>query len=192
MNAPLCPSPLEWHTLLEYWLGELDPASEAHTEEHYLGCATCSGRLEQLTSLAREVRAVTRESGVTVIVNDQFVRRLTVDGLHVREYRLPLNGSVNCTVAPEDDVVVARLEVPLKEVKRVDMVYMAGQHEMRQEDIPFIPGSGAVVFSSRIDALRALPSSAVRVRLLAVDNGSERTLGEYTFNHTRYASHTSE
>ncbi len=140
--------------LLEYWLGELEPEAEARTEEHYLGCAECSGRLEQLAALAGEVRAVARTSGVNMVINDQFVRRLAESGLQVREYRLPLNGSVNCTVAPEDDVVVARLEAPLEGVKRVDMLYVDsdGRPEMRQEDIPFVADSGGVVFSPGIDA----------------------------------------
>lgn len=187
MTAPVCLSPLEWPTLLAYWLGELAPESEARLEEHYLGCAFCAGRLERLTALGREVRALTRESGVSVVVDDAFVRRLTENGLRVREYHVPLNGSVNCTVAPEDDWVVGRLEAPLERVKRVDLVLMGDQGEIRQEDVPFVADSGAVVFSPGIEALRAMPSSALHVRLVAVDDEGERTLGDYTFNHTRYA-----
>lgn len=186
MNAPSCRSPLGWDILLEYWLGELDAEAEARTEEHYLGCAGCSHRLEQLTALAHEVRALARTSGVNMVINDQFVRRLAGSGLQVREYHLPLNGSVNCTVAPQDDVVVARLEAPLEGVERVDMVYVDsdGRPQMRQEDVPFVAESGGVVFSPGIDTLRALPATTLRVRLLAVENNGERTLGEYRFNHT--------
>lgn len=181
-----CQSPLAWDALLAYWLGELDPDSTVQMEEHYLGCDLCSRRLEQLTTLAREVRAVTQSSGVTVIVNDQFVRRLSASGLKVREYRVPLNGSVNCTVTPDDDFVVARLEAPLDEVKRLDLITLGsdGKNMMRLEDIPFIAESSDVVLSTRIDVLRALPASKLQMRLLAIDNNGERTLGEYTFNHT--------
>ena len=190
MSTPSCQSPLDWDTLLAYWLGELDPDSEARTEEHYLGCAECSRRLEWLTTLSREVRALTQQSGVNMILNDQFVRRLTEHGLHVREYRVPCNGSVNCTVTPEDDFVVAYLEAPLAEVTRLDMVYLdsEGNPQLRQEDIPFNVENGDVVFSTRIDALRALPTTSLHVRLLAVDNHGERTLGDYIFNHTSYIS----
>lgn len=185
-----CPSPLAWDSLLAYWLGEHDPDTAAQIEEHYLGCALCSRRLEQLATLAREVRAVTQSSGVSMIVNDQFVRRLSASGLKVREYRVPLNGSVNCTVMPNDDFVVARLEALLDAVKRLDIVTLGsdGKNMMRQEDIPFIAASGSVMFSTRIDALRALPASTLHMRLLAVDNQGEHTLGEYTFNHTPYTS----
>jgi hypothetical protein len=185
-----CRSPLDWETLLAYRLGELDPDSEARIEEHYLGCAACGQRLEQLTRLVGDVRAVTRMSGVNFVVNDPFVRRLSEQGLRVRKYSVPLNGSVNCTVAPEDDFLVARLEAPLDEVQRVDMVYVDsdGKPALRQEDVPFIPESGGVLFSTCIAAVRALPKTTLRVRLLAVDNGGERTLGEYRFNHTPYGA----
>ncbi|MDT8387452.1 MAG: hypothetical protein RQ736_08055 [Thiogranum sp.] len=181
-----CGSPLDWGRLLAYWLGELDPDTEARTEVHYLGCAACSRRLDHLAALAREVRAVTRRSGVNLLVSDEFVRRLSEEGLQVREYRVPLNGSVNCTVAPEDDFVVARLEAQLDEVKRIDMVYLdsGGATQMRREDVPFIAQSGGVVLSARIDTLRALPATTLHLRLLAVDDSGDRILGDYTFNHT--------
>lgn len=190
MTIPSCKSPLDWNTLLAYWLGELDPDNEASTEEHYLGCAVCSRRLEQLIALAHGVRAVTRQSGVDMVIEDKFVRRLAADGLQVREYQVPRNGSVNCTVTPEDDFVVARLEAPLEGVQRIDVIHMGGEgtSETRQEDIPFNAESGSVVLSTRIESLRALPAATLRVRLLAVDDSGERTLGEYTFNHTPHAS----
>jgi len=125
-----------------------------------------------------------------MILNDELVRRLTQDGLHVREYRVPRNGSVNCTAAPEDDFVVGRLEAPLAGVQRVDVLTLDsdGNTERRQQDIPFVADSGGVVLSPSIDRLRAMPASTLRVRLLAVDDQGEHTLGDYTFNHTPYAS----
>jgi len=181
-----CQAPVDWDALTQYWLGELAHEARTRVEEHYLGCAFCSDRLEQLAALAEEVCALARTSGVNMVVNDRFVQRLAEDGLRVREYRVPPNGSVNCTVLPEDDIVVGRLEATLEGVERVDMVTVAvaGGPETRQEDVPFVAESGAVLFSPRIEDLRALPATVLRVRLFAVDTGGERTLGEYRFNHT--------
>jgi hypothetical protein len=180
-----CAAPLDWDSLLAYWLGELDTDSAENIEEHYLGCAVCSRRLEQLASLARGVRALAGSSGVNMVITEPFVRRLAEQGLHVREYRVPRNGSVNCTVSADDDVVVARLEAPLDAVARLDLVTLGsdGEAMLWQEDIPFIAASGGVVVSTRIDVLRALPATTLRLRLLAVDANGERALGEYTFNH---------
>jgi len=186
MNSLACQSALEWDTLLAYWLGELDPENEARTEEHYLGCPRCSQRLELLIALARDVRELIRISGITMIITDRFARRLAEHGLNVREYRVPLNGSVNCTVTDDDEFVLGNLAAPLDDVQRLDMVYIDSQGgtQSRLEDIPFVPESGAVVISTRIDALRALPACAIRVRLLDVAVDGERVLGDYTFNHT--------
>ena len=87
---------------------------------------------------------------------------------------------------PDEDLVVAYLDAPLTNVSRLDMVYLddAGYPQARQEDIPFSVANGDVVFSTRIDVLRALPSTTLRVRLLAVDDNGERSLGDYTFKHT--------
>ncbi len=190
MTGATCQSPLTWETLLAYWLGELDADAAAQAEEHYLGCAQCSQRLEQLAAMADGVRTLARNSGVNMVVEDRFVRRLRDEGRNVREYRLPLNGSVNCTITPEDDFVIGRLEAPLAGVQRIDMVmnYDFLENEMRQEDVPFVAASGAVVFCPSIDMLRAAPASVMKVRLLAVDDGGEHTLGEYTFNHTPHGS----
>jgi hypothetical protein len=186
MNGPSCRSPLAWEGLAAYWLEELDGASEARAEAHYLGCDECSRRLEQLVALADGVRTLARTSGVTMIINDEFVRRLTAEGIPVREYRVPRNGSVGCTVTPEDVFLVGRLEAPLAGVRRVDLLTLdaAGNAARRQEDVPFTAGNGDVVFAPSIDWLRAQPAFSLRLRLLAVDDHGERPLGDYTFNHT--------
>lgn len=190
MSAPMCSSPLAWETLIAYWLAELDPLDDAHLEEHYLGCAACSHRLGQLAALASELQFVARTSAVDMVVNDDFVRRLKQDGLRVREYRVPRNGSVNCTAGPEDDFVVAHLEAPLVGVQRIDLVTLDEDANIasRYADVPFLANSSGVVLSTGIDKLRGLPASVFRVRLLAIDAHGERTLGDYTFNHTPYAS----
>lgn len=184
MSAATCRSPLDWPTLLAYWLGELDPETEARVEEHYFGCAECSDRLAELTALAQGVRAVARASGVSAIVNEPFVRRLAERGLHVREYRVAQNGSVNCTISPKDDFVVARLEAPLAGVTRLDLVEIYETGESRHEDIPFVAESGSVVVSTSVDLLRKLPATTMCMRLLAVDDQGEHLIGEYTFHHT--------
>jgi len=186
MTKASCQSPLAWDTLLAYWLGELAPDHDAVVEEHYLGCDQCSQRLAWLTHLGTALRSLMQQSGVSIVLNDQFVHKLAEDGLHVREYRVPQNGSVNCTVTPSDDIVVAYLEAPLAEVTRLDLVYLdpMGIPQTRQEDIPFSVERSNVVFSTRIDTLRALPSTTLHVRLLAVDADGEHPLGDYRFHHT--------
>ncbi|WP_428609739.1 hypothetical protein [Sedimenticola sp.] len=187
-SAASCQSPLEWDTLLAYWMGEQDSDSEAQIEQHYLGCTSCSERLALLIALIKDVQHLIKVSGVNMVVTDQFVQKLKKNGMHVREYHIPANGSVNCTVTPEDEFVLGRLQASLDRVERLDMVYIddEGNSATRLNDIPFDMESGSVVFSTRIDTLRALPATRIQIRLLAVDSAGEHQLGNYTFNHRPY------
>jgi hypothetical protein len=175
--------------LSEYWLDELDAASEARVEEHLLGCDACSRELEELAALATGIRQLVRQGAVHTVVSNAFVRRLAAQGLRVREYNVPHNGSVNCTVAPEDDVVVAHLQAPLQGIERLDLV--EGEAQERLYDIPFNVEHDEVVVTPRVEELRKLPASTHRMRLVAVDASGERVIGEYTFNHTPYSGQNS-
>ena len=177
-------------TLLAYWLGELDEAGEAAIEGHYLGCDECSARLAEIEALATGVRRAFGAFHVAAVVTPAFADGLLARGLRVREYRVPRNGSVNCTLAPEDEVLVSRLAVPLAGVDRVDAYVSVGGSEgqvFHLEDVPFDAAASEVVLVPRIDRIRAMPAGREVVRLVAVAAGGERLLGEYTFNHSPYA-----
>ena len=178
-------SHIELPTLLAYWLGELHESQEAVVEEHYLGCAACSAQLAELEALSDGVCRAYANGRVGAIVTPAFVERMRARGLRVREYRVPRNGSVNCSVAPEDDVLFGRMQVPLEGVKRIDVVAApGGGDEHRMEDVPFDAASGEVVLAPSIALIRSLPSHRDIVRILAVGADGERVLGEYTFNHS--------
>jgi hypothetical protein len=189
MSGPTCHASIELSALVEYWLGELGEAGEARIDEHLLGCVACSERLAELVALSGDIRAAFRQGTVRAFVTDAFVRHLAEHGVRLREYRVPRNGSVNCTVAPEDELLVARLEVPLAGVTRLDAVsYRSTDRPEVFRDIPFDAASGEVVLTPKIARLRAMPSHQHRVRLVAVDASGERVIGDYTFNHTPHTA----
>lgn len=189
MAGSICSAPLELPALVEYWLGELDEAAEARIDEHLLGCGHCSERLDEILALARGIRAAFTQGAVHAFVTDAFVRRLAERGVRLREYRVPRDGSVNCTVAPEDELLVSRLEAPLAGVTRLDAIsWLEDAPAHAFHDIPFDAASGEVVITPRIAHIRAMPSHRLRVRLVAVEAGGERVIGDYTFNHTAYTS----
>ena len=82
-------------------------------------------------------------------------------------------------MAPEDEVLVARLEAPLETVSRVDVI---SQYEDTPaevfRDVPFDPAGGEVVISPKIANLRVTAPHQHRLRLLAVDAGVEWEIGE--------------
>ena len=187
MSRPACSAPIAFATLVEYWVGELDEAGEARVEEHFLGCDECSKNLQGVVELAGGIRALVRQGAMHVVLTDAFVSRLAAQGLQLREYRVPCNGSIHCTVAPDDDLLITRLEAPLAGIEQVDAVLLnfdeaAGQQRLR--DIPFNRSTGEVVLTPGTKNIRAAGAHTARVQLLAVDRQSERLIGEYTFNHT--------
>jgi hypothetical protein len=101
----------------------------------------------------------------------------------LREYRVARNGSVNCSVGPQDQLLISRLEAPLEGVSRVDAAAEGpdGSHVFR--DIPFDSRTGTVMFTPGTEAIRRIPAHRYRVRLVAVEGEVERVIGDYTFNH---------
>lgn len=185
MSEPHCRSPIVFSELVEYWLDETDAAAEARIDEHLLGCAHCSARLGEIAGLAAGTRESFLQGAVGMFLTTAFVARLAGRGLRIREYRVPQNGSVNCSVAPADDVVISRLQAPLAGVARVDAVtYHAGAEPEILRDVPFDAHSGEVIFATAMRRVRALPTCTHRVRLIAVDDAARQVLGDYTFNHT--------
>ena len=187
MTSPTCVAPLGDEALVAYWLGELDDASEARIDEHVLGCAVCSERLAGIVALADGIRSAVSDGAVRMFVTDAFVRSAVEHGRHVREYRVPRNASVNCSVAPEDELLVSRLEAPLAGVSRIDVIsYLNDTETGIFHDVPFDAQSGEVVVAPKLAHLRAMPSHRRRFRLLAIDENGERVIGDYTFNHTAH------
>jgi hypothetical protein len=122
------------------------------------------------------------------VVSDQFVKHAAETGQRVREYAPRLGGSVQCTVAADDDLLVARLAVDLSKAARVDLSWCDAQGVERQRmtDIPIRSEAGGVICQQSITFAKASPSSTMIARLVTVDaEGAERLLGEYAFHHTR-------
>jgi hypothetical protein len=189
MTAGRCAQPIEFETLVAYWLGELPAAAEAATEEHYFGCAYCARRLERLAAMGGAIRAAVREGRVWGFVTPSFVEHMKREGLRLREYRTALGERVDCTIRADEDAVVGRMRVPLAGVKRLDIVRtieVEGRQvgRWRAEDVPFEPETDEVVTLPSAAALKKMPANTARVQLFAVDEAGERLLGEVTFAHT--------
>jgi hypothetical protein len=185
MSHPRCASPLSTGELLEYWLDEMDARREETVEEHLLGCGDCAGSLQDLLDLGSRVHSCAEQGLIRVVVTQGFVDRLAARGLRLREYRVPRNGSVRCTIAPDDDLVITRLEVPLLGVERLDLHLLGIEGDsLVLADIPFEEESGEVLLAPHVGGLRSLPESTNRIEVHSVQSGTSRMLGEYTFHHT--------
>jgi hypothetical protein len=170
--------------LLEYWLGELDEARELRLEEHLFACAACSERLNAIVGMGAAIRRVFVEGWLNIVLPEPFIARVKAAGLHVREYTLTPGASVDCTVTPDDDLVVSYLHASLRDVQRLDLLLDdSTSGKQRASDIAFDPSAERLVMVSSTAYLRTLKHSRLRARLVAVEGVQERVIGEYTFNH---------
>ena len=124
------------------------------------------------------------DGGYSIVLPEEFLRRIKDAGFQVREYDLPAGGSVNCTITPDDDFVVSYLHAPLEGVKRLDVLIddtTSGKH--RANDVAFDPAAGGLVTMTSTAYVKSLKKSQQRVQLVAVDGVEERVVADYTFNH---------
>lgn len=178
---------LSLDALLAYWLHDSDSAATDAADEHLMRCDACGAALDELISLGDGVRGALRAGAVSVVTGGAFVDGLARRGVRVREYQLPHNASVNCGVAPEDEVLVTRLQAPLAGVRRLDIRKRSSLEPdaaFELHDVPFDAQRGEVVYLSRLDVLRRLPAHSLEVSLLAVEPERTREIGRYTFRHT--------
>ena len=174
--------------LLAYWLGELGDAEAAAIEEHLFACGECCAELEKLVRIGDAIRGELRSGNIGTVVSPAFIRRLQADGLRIREYTLRPGESVNCTVAPDDDLVISYLHAPLGDVRQLDLVFadVDGSSPHRSAHIPFDAAAGVIAVVPPMALLRSMGHARKRMQLLAVGNESERVVGEYRFKHAPY------
>jgi hypothetical protein len=184
-RASSCSEPLDLATLVDYWFGDLDGPDLDRVEEHLLECDACGSVLRSLVATGDGVRRLAREGAFGVVVSPSFLETASRQGLRVREYRVPAGGRVACTVTAEDDLLAGRLQGDFRGVSRLDLVVQVEDGpEHRVFDLPVSPSSAEVIVAQAMPAMRAMPSSTMRMRLLAREGEGDRLVGEYTFAHT--------
>jgi len=191
MTGKSCATPLDDASLLAYWLGELDDAEDSRIGEHLLGCDHCTASAQWLADAASGIRSLVDAGAVQAVVTHPFLERAAAQGLRLREYRVQPEGSVNCTLGPDDDLLVTRLVASLAGESRVDLLVLGptGETWQRSDDVPFDAASGEVLTLSRVAEVRAMPAVSFRMRLIAGDPTGERVLGTYNFNHAPWPGH---
>ena len=170
--------------LLAWWLDELPEAEADEMEEHLFACDQCTARLRDLLALRESVKRALLAARFATAVTPRFLRQIRDSGLRVREYRVPAGGSVACTITPADDLIASRLEAPLAGVRQLDLIFDDGGTQHRAAHIPFDAASGEVTVIPPVALIRGWKAATQRMRLVAVNLGAERVIGEYTFNHS--------
>ena len=181
-----CLRTLNWDLLAEYWSGELDEHREPFIEEHLMGCGLCSARLESLVETAEGIRTLARRGDLRVVLTREFLARLEKEGLSIRQYSPKAGSSVECTITPQDDMLMARLAADLSAYTRVDTVFCdaSGVERGRAADIPFRAAKTEVVLNEPASAARKFGHDVMIIKLVGVGAQGEQVVGEYRFNHS--------
>jgi hypothetical protein len=179
-----CQKPIDYEKLTAWWLNELQDES---IDEHLLACAHCSERAEKLAAYAQGIKALVQDGRLSIALTPKFLDHLKHEGLRIREYPAKPGETINCTIGAEDDAVVSRLKATLAGASRVDALHSIEVgcriERLKAEDIPFDAQAGEVLLMPSPTQLRNMPAHTWRVQLVAVEEGRERVLGDYTFQH---------
>ncbi|MBK6004747.1 hypothetical protein JJB11_01475 [Ramlibacter ginsenosidimutans] len=173
--------------LLQDWLGEADAATRETIDEHLMACDACGVLFDEIVALGEAVRRALRAGLVFAVASGAFVERLRALGLRVRLYDLAHNGTINCTVSPDDQVLAARLQAPLRGVRRLDLVQevsLAPGERRQVQDVPFDAAHDELVFVVSVARVRPLPAHTKWLTLIATDDQGTREVGRYEFRHT--------
>lgn len=187
-NNVSCSNPIDVATMADYWVAALASAEEEAIEEHLLSCDECGAPLREVIALAEGVRELACEGSLRMVVSDAFLQRAEADGLRVRQYAPPAGGGVQCTVTAGDNILIGRLAADLSGGNRIDLCMCDehGNEALRLRDIPVRPDATGVIYQESMKFAKELPTCRLIARLVAFDEaGSERLIGEYTFNHAR-------
>lgn len=180
-----CGTPLTDEVQLAWWTGEATSADRRRVEEHLLGCAACAARLRFLERLSEGIASLLAGGHLSTATAPVVLERLRRDGRRIREYAVPPGGAVQCTVGPDDDLLLARLGADLRGVARLDLVTRVDDGpEQRFADLAFDPEAGELLLLPPVHLVRVRPASVERMELRAVSPEGERVLGRYAFHHT--------
>jgi hypothetical protein len=184
----VCQTPIDPVLLADYWLALLSESEEAQVEEHLLACDACGDRLREIIQLSDALRALARSGTFRVIVPEDFITHAVETGRRVRQYDFAPGQTTACTISADDEMLIGRLAADLSGVDRVDLSIRdpQGVERQRMADIFVRRDGGRVILHESAVWAKLSPSTTMVAHLLAVENdGAERLLGEYTFQHTR-------
>jgi hypothetical protein len=168
--------------LLACALGDLTESSEAEVEEHVLSCDACAASYARTLRLVAAIGELIRDGNASLPLTRSLAEQLEADGLVSRRYVLHPGETGACSVDANDLYTLVTYYADLRRVSRVDLI----REGQRFIDVPFDVAAGRVDMLYRADHLRALPTMTLELKLVAVEQRSERPLAEYTLAHTAF------
>ncbi len=184
-----CEAPIPWADLLAYRRGELEPERETAVEEHYFQCPHCAELLRWLERLETATREAVQSGQLMLTISRDTVSQLRAAGAKLRLYELREGQSVNCTIAPEEQMVVLCLKAPLRAGEPLtiatDVHYLdaGGMSQLRQPALAD-PKTGEIWSILPGELVRAQPKARFSIRVVYGEGEGNRFSGTFTMNHS--------
>jgi hypothetical protein len=175
--------------LMSYRFGDLLPAEEEALEEHVFECADCAPRVSWLVSLDTAVRDAFARGELSFSASALTVAKAQSLGLKVRTYAIAPGGSVACTAAPEDDLLVTRLRIDVPNAQSLDLLSetttlaTGERHAGTRRDVPIDHSTGEAIFLFSAREVRSFPRSLWKLHA-TIDDGTRKHTALYTMDHT--------
>lgn len=182
MTAPAC-GRLTFEDLIGYVAGELAEPDASALEGHLFSCADCAGRASEVDALVRGIRSAFRSAEVGGFVTDEILNRLAREGARLRTFVLSPGAVVPCAVWEDDELMVLRLRGELAGAGEVALSQHVGGTEVSRATTQAITSRGEIIFVAPAASIRDLPIVDIELRLSAVTDEGERTVGSYTLAH---------
>ena len=121
------------------------------------------------------------------VITRELVEQIAAAGLRLHQYRVVPGGSVFCSIAPDDDLVIVRLKALLEGITRLDLLLfdIRGKRHDHLQNIPF--SRATVLVAPNMERLGKLPLATARVQLVAVEPTQLRLIGSYTVRHAPWS-----
>jgi hypothetical protein len=166
--------------LIPYWLGELGEADEHSVEEHVFACDPCSADSERIADLI-----ATLGRRVPATLTEGAIARLEREGVRMRHTRIRPGERVAVPFAPDDDLLVHRLQLDVSGFEQLDAELfdaVGGALLVAIPGLMFEPDQGEVNLVCQRHYAERLPPDAA-IRLIAVEPGGRRVVAEYGVLH---------
>jgi hypothetical protein len=182
VTSPECAS-LALDDLVGYAAGDLAEAEASALEEHLFSCAGCAARASELDALVRAIRRAFRSAEVGGFVTDDILNRLAREGARLRTFVLSPGAVVPCAVWEDDELMVLRFRGELAGASEITLSQHVAGTEVSRATIQAVPSPGEVIFMTPAASIRDLPVVDIELRLSAMTDTGERSVGSYTLAH---------
>ena len=175
-----CAKPTPFDTIVALWAGDLTAEETAAVEGHLFACDECAATSDRLGKLVVGLRA-----GIPPVISHAHRDRLVDSGKRIRVTPVEPGIQAHAHFTKDVDLLVHVLKGDLSRADRVDVELVTPEGITRHtfELVPFDARAGEVLIACQRHYEHIFPGGDPLFRVLAVEQGRRRTVGEYLVVH---------